>query len=153
MRAPGTLPAMPIGFTKIPRLDQKISRDLFAGFDEGAVSHQRLAFMHPHDDRRGCRVQRRRMDVLSRGMQLVRQLDGFGEELRLRLLVHFLEGVFVMMHDQHELHRVTPGMMAAGCYAHPFSLSGRTSMLPYWDAGNFDAIRTASLRSLTSINR
>ena len=137
MRAPWHFGRTADGFTKILRLDQKIARNLFTGFDEGAVSHQRFAFPHSHHDCRRCWLQRRRMNVLSRGMQLVRQFDGFGEELRLRLLVHFLEGVFVMMHDQHELHRVAPGMIAVGCLRAPVFFERPNLDAPILGCGKF----------------
>jgi hypothetical protein len=104
-RAPGTRAAMPIASSRSLAWIREIPRDLLPRLDERPVGHDGFAIAHSNDGCRRGRLERRSAEILSAGVELVREAHGFGKHLLLSFFSELVESGFVMMNQQQVFHR------------------------------------------------
>src|SRR5690349_9334201 len=92
------------GFVETASRDEKVAGSLFVRLHEGTVRHRWLAVAHLNLGCSRCRMQRRRAQVLSLGMELVRELHGLRQHLLPGRLAELAEGRFAVMDQQQIFH-------------------------------------------------
>lgn len=88
------------GFVEIASRDEKVTGSLFVRLHERTVGHKPCAVAHLNLGCRRCRMQRRCVEVLPVGMELVRELHGLRQHLLPGRLAELAEGRFVVMNQQ-----------------------------------------------------